>query len=73
MAGVSPLNDEGYFFGRLAAWVNAEAATLFCAGVDLGLDRILLALEATDGDVFSLLLFDDFMKLFPSKKLEDKA
>jgi hypothetical protein len=44
-----------FFFPLLAAWVRAEAATLFWAGVDLGLLRILDALDATDGDVFSFL------------------
>jgi hypothetical protein len=36
-------------------WVNADAATLFCAAVDLGFVRILLAFEATALEVFSLL------------------
>lgn len=42
-----------YFLLLFAACVSADAATLFCAGVDFGLDRILLALDATDGDVCS--------------------
>jgi hypothetical protein len=41
-----------------AACVRADAATLFCAGVDFGFDRILLAFDATDGDVCSLFFFD---------------
>lgn len=41
---------------RLGAWVKAEAATDFCAGVDFGLLRILPALLATDGLVCSLRL-----------------
>ena len=45
----------GYFlfFGLSFDCVSADAATLFCAGVDFGLDKTLLALEATAGLVFS--------------------
>lgn len=43
----------GYFLPLLAVCVSAEAATLFCAGVDFGLDKIALAFDATDGDVCS--------------------
>lgn len=53
--------DRSHFdhlLGLLAACVSADAATLFCAGVDLGFDRILLAFDATDGDVRSLRVFD---------------
>lgn len=46
-----------YFLLLFAACVSAEAATLFCAGVDLGLDKILLAFDATDADVRSLDCF----------------
>jgi hypothetical protein len=53
---------RGWLYFRLfAACVKAEAATLFWAGVDLGFAKILAALEATAGDVFSLLLFGVFM------------
>lgn len=50
--------------GLSLACVSADAATLFCAGVDFGLDKILLALEATVGLVFSFfamwkLLYED--------------
>lgn len=47
-----------YFFPLLRAWVKAEAATLRWAGVDFGFDKILLAFDATDGDVCSLRFFD---------------
>ena len=40
-------------FERSGAWLSAEAATDFCAGVDFGLDRIFDAFEATLDDVFS--------------------
>ena len=44
-----------FFFPLLAAWVSADAATLFWGGVDFGLLRIFDALDATDADVFSFL------------------
>ena len=47
-----------YFLPLLRACVRADAATLFCAGVDLGFDRILLAFDATEEDVCSLLFLD---------------
>jgi hypothetical protein len=51
---------SGYFLplALLGACVRADAATLRCAGVDFGLDKILLAFDATDADVCSLLFFD---------------
>lgn len=51
--GAAAYHPVGYFLPLLAACVSAEAATLFCAGVDFGLDRIALAFDATDGDVCS--------------------
>jgi hypothetical protein len=42
-------------FGLSFACVIADAATLFCAGVDLGFERIFDAFEATLGLVFSFL------------------
>jgi len=42
----------------LGACVTAEAATLRWAGVDFGFDNCLLAFDATDADVCSLLFFD---------------
>jgi len=51
---------SGYFLplALLGACVSADAATLRCAGVDFGLDKILLAFDATDADVCSLVFFD---------------
>jgi hypothetical protein len=53
---------SAYLLPLLRACVNADAATLFWAAVDLGFDRTLLALDATDEDVFSLLFFDVAMQ-----------
>lgn len=50
---VSTLPGYFLFFGLSLDCVSADAATLFCARVDFGLDKILLALEATAGLVFS--------------------
>lgn len=44
-----------YFLPLLRACVRADIATLFCGGVDFGFERILLAFDAIDGDVCSLL------------------
>lgn len=55
MVLVFGVRDYYFFFALLAAWVRAEAATLFCAAVDFGLRRIADALVATFGDVFSFL------------------
>ena len=49
---IAACNDY-FFFGLSFAWVNAEAATLFCAGVDFGFASTFAALEATAGLVFS--------------------
>jgi hypothetical protein len=48
--------EKAYFFLFLV-WVKADAATLFCAGVDFGFDSCLLAFDATDGDVCSVFFF----------------
>ena len=52
--------EVAYFFwaGLSFACVSADPATLFCAGVDFGLESTLLALDATAGLVFSFFATD---------------
>lgn len=54
------MRDYRFFAGPLAGFllavcVSAEAATLLTAGGDFGLLKSLLALDATDGEVFSFV------------------